>query len=330
MERYFPGKLPILHRNVFSSVSLTKSQVACLLANAILCTFPPPGVNERTKSCTGINFTYLYVAEPATAIKQKWLCIMNYFNRVHHQQDSLRFITFRRVSLGRPPLLIGSAVELSATVVLHTGRSSHQVGDGALSVTTARHASDIRCSIFGSGRDAGEVQYFDFPELISALLFFEAIRVDEAIFIGGCRRYSASAETGRSLPWIEDGFDVIFPTPYEVLSTFVVVRDVGQLTQEEFHTQFLPRSIHRDFHHIYAGLYSSPMVGSATPPLCSGSHTFPRSQQSSHLRFLLLLMACYYSRRDLHCCVDKLGARDHRELLGVLSYLRHHKITAGR
>lgn len=80
--------LPLLKKQLDYSVSLSQQQVACLLANAFLCTFPrrnARGVNSEYASYPSINFNTLFNGSakvgvsPVTA--NKLTCLFHYFTR---------------------------------------------------------------------------------------------------------------------------------------------------------------------------------------------------------------------------------------------------------
>ena len=80
--------LPLLKKQLDYSVSLSQQQVACLLANAFLCTFPrrnARGFTSEYANYPSINFNTLFSGSakvgvsPVTA--NKLTCIFHYFTR---------------------------------------------------------------------------------------------------------------------------------------------------------------------------------------------------------------------------------------------------------
>ena len=80
--------LPLLKKQLDYSVSLSQQQVACLLANAFLCTFPrrnARGVNSEYASYPSINFNTLFSGSTKVGVSpvaaNKLTCIFHYFTR---------------------------------------------------------------------------------------------------------------------------------------------------------------------------------------------------------------------------------------------------------
>jgi poly(ADP-ribose) glycohydrolase len=72
-------RIPVLSSQ--RTISLTQRQVASLLANAFLCTFPRRNAVIRNADVPTINFSALFSCTNTSAL-HKMSCILNYFNRV--------------------------------------------------------------------------------------------------------------------------------------------------------------------------------------------------------------------------------------------------------
>lgn len=85
LPEIIPSAIPLLKRNQNKSISLSQKQIACLLANAFLCTFPRRNEYNRStseySSYPSINFSSLYRTAGDQNI-EKIKCICNYFRRV--------------------------------------------------------------------------------------------------------------------------------------------------------------------------------------------------------------------------------------------------------
>lgn len=82
--------IPLLKRGMNKSISLSQQQVACLLANAFLCTFPLRNTEKRNSefsSYPNINFNKLFAARGQKSI-EKLKCLYNYFRRVVHDMPT--------------------------------------------------------------------------------------------------------------------------------------------------------------------------------------------------------------------------------------------------
>lgn len=80
--------LPLLKKQLDYSVSLSQQQVACLLANAFLCTFPrrnARGANAEYSSYPSINFNPLFCGDSKHGVSavtaNKLTCLFHYFTR---------------------------------------------------------------------------------------------------------------------------------------------------------------------------------------------------------------------------------------------------------
>lgn len=79
-----PNAIPLLKSGQNKSISMTQQQVACLVANAFLCTYPWRNTRKSTSEyCTypQINFNRLFNSTGQTNI-EKLKCLFNYFRRV--------------------------------------------------------------------------------------------------------------------------------------------------------------------------------------------------------------------------------------------------------
>lgn len=82
LPELIPTPIPLLKQGKSHSISLSQLQIACLLANAFLCTFP---WRKEMAEYPGINFNRLFecLADANdNAIFEKIKCLMHYFRRV--------------------------------------------------------------------------------------------------------------------------------------------------------------------------------------------------------------------------------------------------------
>lgn len=80
-----PNALPLLKQDSSRSVSMTQQQVACLLANAFLCTFPRRNSTDRAceyATYPSINFASLFMKQAQHRVSDKLKCIIHYFRRI--------------------------------------------------------------------------------------------------------------------------------------------------------------------------------------------------------------------------------------------------------
>lgn len=86
-----PSAIPMLRRKQNHSISLSQEQIACLLANAFLCTFPRR--NETTRGAEyenfpSINFSSLFQTRyGGQQVLEKIKCICSYFKTVCEESE---------------------------------------------------------------------------------------------------------------------------------------------------------------------------------------------------------------------------------------------------
>lgn len=84
LPKLIPSAIPLLKSGTNKSVSFSQQQVASLLANAFLCTFPRRNTQKRTseyRTFPDINFNRLFAATDSCVI-EKIKCVLHYFQRV--------------------------------------------------------------------------------------------------------------------------------------------------------------------------------------------------------------------------------------------------------
>lgn len=85
LPEIIPNAIPLLKQNQNRSISLSQKQIACLLANAFLCTFPGRSGIYRSpaefSTYPSINFSSLFQTF-GNASLQNIRCICNYFRRI--------------------------------------------------------------------------------------------------------------------------------------------------------------------------------------------------------------------------------------------------------
>lgn len=78
------GAVPLLKSGQTASVSFSQQQIASLLANAFLCTFPRRNTQKRNseyRTFPDINFNRLFQSTDRSVL-EKLKCVLHYFQRV--------------------------------------------------------------------------------------------------------------------------------------------------------------------------------------------------------------------------------------------------------
>lgn len=137
--------VPLLKKQQDYSITLSQQQIACLLANAFLCTFPRRNTIQRSSEYASypfINFNTLFTANARKSISQdrenKLRCLFHYFTRVTAKMP-LGVVTFERQVLKDPPHWENSSTLLTKLHVISEG-SIEDKGHGMLQASVCiRH-----------------------------------------------------------------------------------------------------------------------------------------------------------------------------------------------
>lgn len=88
-----PSSIPLLKQGTNKSISLSQKQVACLLANAFLCTFPRRNENSSQAeyhTYPSINFNSLFqMRNSGDQVLEKIKCICYYFRSVCKKSECI-------------------------------------------------------------------------------------------------------------------------------------------------------------------------------------------------------------------------------------------------
>ena len=132
--------VPLLKKQQNYSVTLSQQQLACLLANAFLCTFPRRNTKQRSTeyaSYPTINFNSMFSPNARRTINQqrvsKLQCLFHYFARVTKKMPE-GTVTFQRQVLNNPPEWDKSSVTFTKLHMTSEGTIEDQ-GHGMLQVS---------------------------------------------------------------------------------------------------------------------------------------------------------------------------------------------------
>lgn len=108
-----PSAIPLLMHGQNKSISLSQQQIACLLANAFLCTFPDRSGTYQSSaefsSFPSVNFSSLFQTF-GNASLQKIRCFCNYFRRQSRSSSKLTVDLFPLLRIVRLCILINRIV----------------------------------------------------------------------------------------------------------------------------------------------------------------------------------------------------------------------------
>ncbi|XP_052686077.1 poly(ADP-ribose) glycohydrolase-like isoform X2 [Crassostrea angulata] len=314
--------IPLLKREKNKSITLSQEQIACLLANAFLCTFPRR--NARGKSAEyhnypSINFNSLYDGDPRYQdVKlEKLKCIFNYFRRVTTAMPA-GVVTFTRQCVDKFPDWKNLGDTLTDIHVSAEGTIEDD-GDGLLQVDFANKY--MGGGVLGMGAVQEEIRFLICPEMIVTRLFTECLEKNESLIMKGCERFSNYSGYAGKFKWAGDFVDKTLRDQWGRLFTDVVAIDA--LIIREFSHQFKMGSVLREINKAYSGFFVPHYNFVTQPPLpavCTGNWGCGAFGGDKRLKALIQLIAATQARREVcYFTFDDSLLRD--ELYDIHVYL---------
>ncbi|XP_043214606.1 poly(ADP-ribose) glycohydrolase-like isoform X2 [Amphibalanus amphitrite] len=336
LPELLPAPLPLLARHRSHSVSLSQLQVASLLANAFLCTFPRRNSARRGQrpaeysNYPDINFNRLFcwsggrrsgTAGLSQRRVEKLKCLLHYFHRVLRREPT-GVLTFSRRFLSPSELPDWSASEarLPALSCHSEGLIEDQLG--SLQVDFANKF--VGGGVLGDGCVQEEIRFLINPELIVARLFTEVLDATECLVVTGCERFSQFEGYADTFKWTAKATD---PSPLDEFgrrSTQVVALDAVHFTQPQ--RQYMKHFLLREMNKAYVGF--SWAGGGPLPPVATGNWGCGAFNGDPHLKALLQLMAAALAGREvIYLTFGDEMLRD--KLLDIHAFLRERNVTVG-
>ncbi|CAB3372154.1 Hypothetical predicted protein [Cloeon dipterum] len=178
-----PGSMDTLldkFRNQKRELTLSRSEIACLLANAFFCSYPDD---------TNMNFSELYSRSWGCGFnKEKIKCAVTYFNEVYGNGDQNMLqerVTFKRNTILTIPDLMNSTEPIIPLNVIHGGSIRK-----AFEMVQVNFANKIiGGDVLGSTCLREEMWFITCPELIVSRFFSREMEVNEAIIVEGVLQY---------------------------------------------------------------------------------------------------------------------------------------------
>ncbi|XP_055312358.1 poly(ADP-ribose) glycohydrolase-like isoform X2 [Sitodiplosis mosellana] len=288
--------IPLLKHGRNQSISLSQKQIACLLANAFLCTFPCRNEyrSGEYRRYSSINFSELFTADGNQAI-EKIRCIYNYFRRVCSQMPT-GVVTFTRRSIPDAELPPWGQIEKTFfDTLLHVAKDGkiEDSGKGLLQVDFANKF--VGGGTLGRGCVQEEILFVIYPELICSRLFTECLGDNECMIIAGCERFSNYKGYASTFEWTDDYFD---ETPHDLFRRkrcAIVAIDAKQFSNKA--QQYQEEMLKRELNKAFIG-FKYDMPGRA-PGVATGKWGCGIFGGDKHLKSLLQLMACCITDRPL-------------------------------
>ncbi|XP_016993582.2 poly(ADP-ribose) glycohydrolase [Drosophila takahashii] len=295
--------VPLLKQHKNASLSLSQQQIACLLANAFLCTFPRRNTLKRKSeysSFPDINFNRLYQST-GPAVLEKLKCIMHYFRRVCPTERGASnvptgVVTFTRRS-GLPEHQVDWAQSAAplGDVPLHVDAEGtiEDEGVGLLQVDFANKY--LGGGVLGHGCVQEEIRFVICPELLVGKLFTESLRPFESLVMLGAERYSNYTGYAGSFEWSGNCEDSTPRDSSHRRQTAIVAIDALHFAQSQH--QYREDLMERELNKAYIG-FVHWMI---TPPpgVATGNWGCGAFGGDPYLKALLQLMVCAQLGRPL-------------------------------
>jgi poly(ADP-ribose) glycohydrolase len=299
--------IPMLLKSVETEIILSQRQIASLLANAFLCTFPERSYSHDYPT---VNFFELYVPPCDRKKEAKLRSLIHYFDRLSqhdYKSDPRGVVSFRRQVLSEFPRWSKSNKPLSELHV-HAEGTIEDNGTGMLQVDFANKY--IGGGILSHGCVQEEIRFCINPELIVSRLFTPVLEDNECLIIVGAERFSTYSGYGATFRWTGDFRD---PTPRDHLGrikTSIVAIDALNFTNPE--AQYTPELIKRELNKAFCGFcVRSQNNNNSTKngdnddtqlrlPVATGNWGCGAFGGHKELKSLIQLMAASEAEREIH------------------------------
>ena len=290
--------LPLLKKQQEYSVTLSQHQVACLLANAFLCTYPRRNSDnpQSEYSCfPSINFSKFFSDGPGSSAKMSKLkCLLHYFQRVTEEPPT-GVVTFTRQVCNSPPMWDQCHTPFTKLHVTSQGTIEDN-GHGMLQVDFANKY--VGGGVLGQGCVQEEIRFVICPELIVSRLFTEKLDDNEALVVTGVERYSWYKGYGASFKWTGDYVDHTLSDDWRRKMTQIVAIDA--LSYCSLEEQFEPAFLQRELNKAYTGFKSTDRSPSGqNMAVATGNWGCGAFEGDPRLKALLQWMAASAAGRDL-------------------------------
>ncbi|KAK0421174.1 hypothetical protein QR680_015095 [Steinernema hermaphroditum] len=312
--------IPRLRSSVSGSVTFSQEQVACLMANAFLCTFPPPSF-PLYRGRAYMNFSLMFKkGKPCKMEKLK--CFLHYFDSVTKNMPngliSVRrnckreFVDFSTLDIPLCDLHVETDVKIEDTddKMLEIDFANKNIGGGVLN----------------SGCVQEEIRFTTSPELIISMLVCERMNDNEAISIVGAQRFCDYKGYGDSFQYVErKNSTPVKRDRFNRILSEVVGMDATRFTNDVT-KQLEEESIRREITKAYVGF---DHLDSLNRPIATGNWGCGIFKGDRQLKSLIqLIAASAQKRRALYYCT--FGDEEFtRNLKGIYEILSTKNVSVG-
>lgn len=325
LEELIVTPIPLLSQKMNHSISMTKEQAACLLANAFLCTFPKRNGPRKNTDYPEINFNRLFGCSGSNVV-EKIKCICNYFRRVLVVGMPKGIITFQRrhIELDEFPKWEDCDLKFSSIKWHIDSYGRIETSQNMLQMDFANRY--LGGGVLGYGCVQEEIKFMIKPECIVGMLFCASMKTTEAILIYGVEQFSKYSGYSGAFKWEGNFVDELpFDQHGRKLSHIVAV---DALPFRNPYMQFEEKLIRRDVNKAFCGFYRDPANEKKGVPVAGGFWGCGAFGGFNKLKALIELIACVGSRRNL--VFYTFGNEELvDEMHNMFSYLSANDISVG-
>jgi poly(ADP-ribose) glycohydrolase len=258
--------LPFLRQQTNHSISMSKQQAACLLANAFLCTFPNRNVARKSTDYPEINFSRLFDSNGPHVV-QKIKSIFNFFRRVLTVSMPTGVLTFERRYINEFPKWSESDLKISSIKWHTTSQGTIEDGHGMLQTDFANRY--LGGGVLGFGCVQEEIRFVICPELIVGMLFCESMKPGETIHISGAEIWSRHSGYASKFKWEGNYIDETPLDKYRRKLSHIVAMDA--LSFHKPLMQFEEFLLSRESNKAYCAFFHNPNDEQKPIPVATGN-----------------------------------------------------------
>ncbi|OQR76478.1 poly(ADP-ribose) glycohydrolase-like [Tropilaelaps mercedesae] len=321
---------PLLVKGHSHSVTLSQRQVASLLANAFLCTYPRRNTSTRKSqyaSYPTINFHTLFNRcdnhKRRICRKEKIKCLLNYFRRITGEMP-IGNLTFSRIRLRCRVGWEESMAKFKNAFITSKGLIEDE-GHGMLMVDFANRR--IGGGVLHDGCVQEEILFVIYPELIVSRLFTEALDDNEALLMTGPERFNEYRGYSDDFRWGGNVVDVRERDGWGRRYTQVVGLDaLAYYGKQQHWEQFSAEKVTRELMKSFCGFQTPGFPRSA---VATGNWGCGAFGGDARLKFLIQWMAASRAGRPL--MYFTFG--DHKlmcQLRAIQSLVAQQDVTIGK
>ncbi|XP_050433324.1 poly(ADP-ribose) glycohydrolase-like isoform X2 [Adelges cooleyi] len=325
--------IPLLKQNNNHSISISQIQIACLLANAFLCTFPHRnniGDHSEYNTYPHINFNGLFQMRVKNSndkyLYEKLKCIINYFKKVTNPNFVCkRAVTYSRRYLteNELPTWLKSTNPLTSLHIASDGTIEDN-GDGMYQIDFANKF--IGGGVLGWGCVQEEIRFLICPELLVSQLFSQKMLPTESIIITGAERFNDYSGYSNSFKWDGNYTD---NTPIDDnYRRYCTVVAIDAIYFQNPQMQFAPKNLRRELNKAYSGFSWGNKSDCSDVSIATGNWGCGAFRGDCHLKSLLQLLSAAEAKRDVvYFTFGETKLRD--SINDMHSFLRNNKVTVG-